>query len=242
MDNTGRLVPLPAAPRNLDPEEGRRPPSREPAEACNRFARRIFARVCAPSNQERVPCPFGAATSRSPIRQGKDGRYVRGPWLALRLELLLRLDVVKDDADEFPCSTQGVKPGKGYQRFLQIPGAKMAVVSRSFVYCKQVIVLPLSVLNQPIPLRAWRRLMDGARIFVLTSLYIDDAGNVANRNVGVTFDLLGAEAHRARGIENDFQSFDVSVNWREDAEQSNLVATMRDLRAMVQAMQEAALR
>ncbi len=84
--------------------------------------------------------------------------------------------------------------------------------------------------------------MDGARIFVLTSLYIDDAGNVANRNVGVTFDLLGAEAHRARGIENDFQSFDVSVNRREDAEQSNLVATMRDLRAMVQAMQEAAPR
>ena len=84
--------------------------------------------------------------------------------------------------------------------------------------------------------------MDGARIFVLTSLYIDDAGNVANRNVGVTFDLLEAEAHRARDIENDFQSFDVSVNWREDAEQSNLVATMRDLRLMVQEMQEGALR
>ncbi len=84
--------------------------------------------------------------------------------------------------------------------------------------------------------------MDGARIFVLTSLYIDDAGNVANRNVGVTFDLLEAETHRARGIENDFQTLSVSVNWREDAEQSNLVATMRDLRAMVQEMQEAALR
>ncbi|MFZ0293310.1 MAG: hypothetical protein WAL52_06870 [Candidatus Sulfotelmatobacter sp.] len=84
--------------------------------------------------------------------------------------------------------------------------------------------------------------MDGARIFVLTSLYIDDAGNVANRSVGVTFDLLGAEAHRARGIENDFQTFYVPVNWREDAEQSNLVTTMRDLRAMVQEMQEAALR
>jgi hypothetical protein len=84
--------------------------------------------------------------------------------------------------------------------------------------------------------------MYGARIFVLTSLYIDDAGSVANRNVGVTFDLLEAEAHRAQVIENDFQAFDVSVNWREDAEQSNLVTTMRDLRAMVQEMQEAALR
>ena len=47
--------------------------------------------------------------------------------------------------------------------------------------------------------------MDGARIFVLTSLYIDDAGNVLNRNVGVTFDLLEAEAHRAQGIESDFR-------------------------------------
>lgn len=84
--------------------------------------------------------------------------------------------------------------------------------------------------------------MDGARIFVFTSLYIDDAGNVVNRNVGVTFDLFEAEAHRARGVENDFQTFSVPVNWREDAEQSNLVTTMRDLRAMVQEMQEAALR
>jgi hypothetical protein len=84
--------------------------------------------------------------------------------------------------------------------------------------------------------------MDGARIFVLTSLYIDDTGNVANRNVGVTFDLLEAEAHRARGIANDFQAFSVPVNWREDAEESNLVTTMRDLRAMVQEMQPAALR
>jgi hypothetical protein len=46
--------------------------------------------------------------------------------------------------------------------------------------------------------------MDGARIFVLTSLYIHDAGNVVNRKVDVTFDLLEAEAHRARGTENGF--------------------------------------
>jgi hypothetical protein len=63
-----------------------------------------------------------------------------------------------------------------------------------------------------------------------------------NRNVGVTFDLLEAEAHRAWGIENDLQTFSVPVNWREAAWQSKLVATMRDLRAMVREMQEAALR
>jgi hypothetical protein len=84
--------------------------------------------------------------------------------------------------------------------------------------------------------------MGRVQIFVLTCLYIDDAGHVGNRNMGVTFDLLEAEAHRAQAIENDFQTFGLSINWREDAEQSNLVTTMRDLRAMVQEMQEAALR
>ena len=84
--------------------------------------------------------------------------------------------------------------------------------------------------------------MNPVRILVLTSLYIDHAGNVANRNVSVTFDLLEAEARRTQAIEHDFQTFNISVHWREDAEQSNLVRTMRDLRAMVQEMQEAALR
>lgn len=84
--------------------------------------------------------------------------------------------------------------------------------------------------------------MGRVRVFVLTSLCIDEAGNVANRNVSVTFDLLEAEAYRAQAIEHDFQTFDIPVHWREDAEQSNLVRTMRDLRAMVQEMQEAALR
>lgn len=84
--------------------------------------------------------------------------------------------------------------------------------------------------------------MNPVRIFALTCLYIDSAGNLANRNVGVTFSLLEAEAYRAQSIEHDFQTFGVSVHWREDTEQSNLVKTMRDLRAMVQEMQEAALR
>ena len=84
--------------------------------------------------------------------------------------------------------------------------------------------------------------MDDLQIFVLTCLYIDDEGDVAARNVGVTFDLLEAEAHKAHRIENDFQTFPVPNNWREYAEQSNLVMTMRDFREMVQQMQEAALR
>ena len=84
--------------------------------------------------------------------------------------------------------------------------------------------------------------MECLNVYVLTTLSVDAEGNVMNGNVGVTFDLLKAEAHRAHGVENDFETFVVSGNWREDAEQSGLVTTMRDFREMVQQMQEAALR
>jgi hypothetical protein len=40
----------------------------------------------------------------------------------------------------------------------------------------------------------------------------------------------------------DSQTFSAPVNWREAAQEFKLVATMRDLRAMVHEMQEAALR
>lgn len=84
--------------------------------------------------------------------------------------------------------------------------------------------------------------MECLNVYVLTTLSIDAQGNVVSRNVGVTFDILKAEAHNAYGVENDFDTFVVSGNWREDAEQSSLVTTMRDFREMVQQMQEAALR
>lgn len=84
--------------------------------------------------------------------------------------------------------------------------------------------------------------MESFNLYVLTTLSIDTNGNVISRNVDVTFDIYKAEAHKAHGIENDFEAFVVSGNWRVDAEQSSLVATMRDLREMVRQMQEAALR
>jgi hypothetical protein len=78
--------------------------------------------------------------------------------------------------------------------------------------------------------------------YVLTSLSVDAKGDVTSQNVGVTFDLFEAEAHRGDGIENDFESFPVPANWREEAEQSSLVGVMRDFRDLVQQMQEEALR
>jgi hypothetical protein len=84
--------------------------------------------------------------------------------------------------------------------------------------------------------------MEGSNVYVLTTLSIDANGNVISRNVGVTFDVFEAEAHKRHGVENDFEIFVVCGNWRESAKQSALITTMRDFCEMVQQMQEAAVR
>ena len=84
--------------------------------------------------------------------------------------------------------------------------------------------------------------MDYVNLYVLTTLFINLKGNVVSRNVGVTFDIFEAETHRAKGVENDFENFVVGNDWRQDAEQSSLIGAMRDFRAIVKGMQDAALR
>jgi hypothetical protein len=75
-------------------------------------------------------------------------------------------------------------------------------------------------------------------VFVLTSLALDRSGDVESRNVAVTFDLFEAEDHRNKGVENDYESFVVPCDWRDNAEQSELIATMREFRAMVKELQQ----
>jgi hypothetical protein len=84
--------------------------------------------------------------------------------------------------------------------------------------------------------------MEFVHVFVLTSLALDRSGDVKNRNVAVTFDLFEAEDHRNKGVENDYEVFVVPCDWRENAEQSELISAMREFRDMVKAMQDAALR
>jgi len=79
-------------------------------------------------------------------------------------------------------------------------------------------------------------------VYVLTSLFFDRQGNVSSRNVGVTFSLHDAEAHRAEGVQNEFQEFPVSDDWREDTATTALVKAMRSFRGIVEDMQEEALR
>ena len=64
---------------------------------------------------------------------------------------------------------------------------------------------------------------DFCHVFVLTSLSIDEDGDVKRRNVAATFDLFEAEDHRNRGVEHEYDIFVVPGDWREDAEKSNLV-------------------
>ena len=84
--------------------------------------------------------------------------------------------------------------------------------------------------------------MDYFHVFVLSSLALDKSGDVKSRNVAVTFDLFEAEDHRNKGVENDYDIFVVPADWRDDAEQSKLIASMREFREMVKEMQDAALR
>lgn len=79
-------------------------------------------------------------------------------------------------------------------------------------------------------------------VYVLTTLFVDVQGNVSSKNVGVTFSLHKAEAHRAEGVQNDFEEFLVSHDWVEDLATTDLVKAMRSFRGLVEEMQEAALR
>ena len=80
--------------------------------------------------------------------------------------------------------------------------------------------------------------MDFYHVFVLTSLTIDEKGDVKRRNVAVTFDLFEAEDHRNKGVAHEYDVFVVPGDWREDAETSEFVIAMRDLREMVRKWQE----
>lgn len=84
--------------------------------------------------------------------------------------------------------------------------------------------------------------MEFVHVFILTTLALDKKGDVRSRNVAATFDLFEAEDHRNKGVENDYETFVVPCDWREDAEQSELISAMREFRGIVKQMQDEALR
>ena len=84
--------------------------------------------------------------------------------------------------------------------------------------------------------------MNSPSVFVLARLGMDEQGNVTSKNVGVTFSLHEAEIHRSKGVESDFEVFQIDANWQEDAATTDLVVAMREFCGMVREWQEAALR
>ena len=73
--------------------------------------------------------------------------------------------------------------------------------------------------------------------YVLTSLFFDSKGNIASRNVGVTFSLHEAERHKAQD-ENEYETFEISSNWQEHAATTELVFAMREFCDMVKELQQ----
>lgn len=84
--------------------------------------------------------------------------------------------------------------------------------------------------------------MEFVHVFILTTLALDKKGDVRSRNVAATFDLFEAEDHRNKGVENDYETFVVPCDWREDAATTGLITAMRNFRSMVEKMQREALR
>ena len=74
--------------------------------------------------------------------------------------------------------------------------------------------------------------------YVLTTLFFDSKENIASRNVRVTFSLHEAERHKAQGVENEFETFQICSNWQEHAVTTELVIVMREFRSMVKELQQ----
>ena len=80
------------------------------------------------------------------------------------------------------------------------------------------------------------------QIYMLTMLALDDRKTIIARNVGVTSSLHDAERHKSRGVEFDFEPFELESNWEEDSATTDVVIAMREFCRFVREMQEAALR
>lgn len=80
--------------------------------------------------------------------------------------------------------------------------------------------------------------MESAKVYLLTTLTIDNEGNAETRNLALTLSLHQAERHRSKGVENDFETFELPATWREQNAETDLVLAMRGLCSMVKELQD----
>ena len=84
-------------------------------------------------------------------------------------------------------------------------------------------------------------MMESTRVYVLTTLSLE-ANGITSRNVGVTCSIHEAEAHKAKGVENEFETHSVHADWQEDAATTDLIVALRTFRRIVEEQQAEALR
>ena len=74
---------------------------------------------------------------------------------------------------------------------------------------------------------------DSTAVYVLVTLRIDAKGEVQRKNVGVTLSIHDAEAHQAKDIANEYEMFEVGIDWQEAAAMSAVVGQSRIFREMI---------
>lgn len=75
--------------------------------------------------------------------------------------------------------------------------------------------------------------MDTTKVFVLVKLNLNAKGDVERKNVGVTFNIHDAEAHKDAGFENEVDELTCDASILEGAAVTATVEIMRDFRAII---------
>jgi len=71
-------------------------------------------------------------------------------------------------------------------------------------------------------------------VYVLKRERINDEGHIVSQNVGVTFSVHEAEAHKGESFENGFDTLQFSGNMQEQYAETELILAMRECVALVQ--------
>lgn len=77
--------------------------------------------------------------------------------------------------------------------------------------------------------------MDTTPVYVLVVLDFTPQGDICRKNAGVTFNIYEAEAHTAKDVSNEYDTFHVPATWRDGAVISETALFLRDAVEIVHA-------
>jgi hypothetical protein len=73
-----------------------------------------------------------------------------------------------------------------------------------------------------------------AAVYVLKTERINGEGHIVSQNVGVTFCIQEAEAHKGERFENEFDTLPFSGDVQEQSAQTELILAMRQIRTDIE--------